>query len=114
MIHARRRESGISRSRENRREPTGCIEFPAAASSSSTATFWPPFSLSIFRFFVSFAILLRFFHAWQATENRELSALLRPYALSLLSPDEAKFFQFDVVFLRLNVEEEELDSTRNF
>lgn len=36
MIHARRRESEISRSRASR-DPTGCIEFRA----SSSCTFWP-------------------------------------------------------------------------
>lgn len=70
------------------RDPTGCIEFRA-----SSCTFWllsllcpTAISLSLLRSFsLSFSLSLSslLFHAWPATENRELSALPRPYALSL-------------------------------
>lgn len=75
------------------RDPTGCIEFRA-----SSCTFWllsllcptaispvSPLSVPFALFFspVSSSLSSLLFHAWPATENRELSALPRPYALSL-------------------------------
>lgn len=78
MIHARRRESGISRSRDRRSD-----RLYRVSSGGLLVHFLAPFPFSL-SLSLPRAILLRFFHAWQATENRELSALLRPYALSLL------------------------------
>lgn len=98
MIHARRRESGISRSRDPR-DPTGCIEFPAAASSS---TFWPPFSLSL--------ALLRLFRDTPPLLSR-LAGDGEPRAIGVTSTvraiaspwwrrdDRAGFFNSTVVFL---------------
>lgn len=88
MIHARRQESGISRSRASRSDRlyrVSCLFVHFLAP-------FPPLShrhltLSLLRSFPShlllFSLFSLLFHAWPATENRELSALPRPYALSL-------------------------------
>lgn len=73
MIHARRQESGISRSRASRSDRLYRV-------SCLFVHFLAPFPPLSHRHLTLFSLL---FHAWPATENRELSALPRPYALSL-------------------------------
>lgn len=92
MIHARRQESGISRSRASRSDRlyrVSCLfvhflaPFPPLSHRhlSCLSSLRPFCALFLSSFFSSLSSLL--FHAWPATENRELSALPRPYALSL-------------------------------
>lgn len=85
MIHARRQESGISRSRASRSDRlyrVSClfVHFLAPFPPLSHRHLTVPFAL-FFSQLLPLSSLL--FHAWPATENRELSALPRPYALSL-------------------------------